>query len=181
MDVQVRAQARFQRIAPKKVRLVIDVIRKTGVEQAQQQLSLLPKRAASIVRKVLDSAVANAEHNLKLARKDLVVKEAFVDGGPTIKRWRPRAFGRAAMLRKRTSHITVVLSLRPGAAKPGTKSASADDVAGKQKDEKPEQKKRAPRATALPIQQKSGHSKHVSGSSRPTGATKQSVLPQKKG
>jgi|SaaInlStandDraft_6_1057023.scaffolds.fasta_scaffold117990_1 large subunit ribosomal protein L22 len=108
--MQVKATAKFIRISPRKTRLVVGLIRNLNVEIAQEQLKAMPKAASDDVLKVLNSAIANAIHNKKAKKEDLVVSEAFVDGGPTLKRWRARAFGRAAQIRKRTSHITVVVS-----------------------------------------------------------------------
>ena len=106
---EVKAQAKFQRISPRKVRLVVGMLGKMNIEDARNQLKVLPNKAAYIVLKVLNSAVANAENNNKLKLSDLIVKLAYVDQGPTLKRFRPRAFGRAAAIRKRTSHITIVV------------------------------------------------------------------------
>lgn len=108
--MEVQAQAKFIRQSPRKVRLVVDLIKGLSVEAAKDQLAVLPKRAAVTVLKLLNSAAANAKHNKQLEAENLYVARAFVDQGPTIKRFRPRAFGRAGAIRKRTSHITIVLS-----------------------------------------------------------------------
>ena len=108
--METRAKAKFIRISPRKARLVADLIRGLPLSAARQQLQILPKRAAALALKVLNSAVANAEHNAQARADSLFIAKAFVDQGPTLKRMRPRAFGRAATIRKRTSHITVVLS-----------------------------------------------------------------------
>ncbi|SIT87688.1 50S ribosomal protein L22 [Edaphobacillus lindanitolerans] len=107
---QAKAIARTVRIAPRKVRLVVDLIRGKQVGEAVAILKLTPKAASPVVEKVLKSAVANAEHNYDLDINNLVVSEVFVDEGPTLKRFRPRAQGRASKINKRTSHITVVVS-----------------------------------------------------------------------
>ena len=107
---QAKAIARTVRIAPRKVRLVVDLIRGKQVGEAVAILNLTPKAASPVVEKVLKSAVANAEHNYDLDINNLVVSEVFVDEGPTLKRFRPRAMGRASAINKRTSHITVVVS-----------------------------------------------------------------------
>ncbi|GGA44385.1 50S ribosomal protein L22 [Psychrobacillus lasiicapitis] len=107
---QAKAIARTVRIAPRKVRLVVDLIRGKQVGEAVAILQLTPKTASPVVEKVLKSAVANAEHNYDLDINNLVVSEIFVDEGPTLKRFRPRAQGRASAINKRTSHITVVVS-----------------------------------------------------------------------
>ncbi len=117
MDIQ--AKLRYLRMSPRKVRLVADVIRGLPAREAEVRLSFLPKAAALPVRKLLASAVANAEHNFKLAADTLRVKTILVDGGPVLKRYRPRAMGRAAEIKKRTSHIILVLTdeARPPKAK----------------------------------------------------------------
>lgn len=110
--MKVRAQARFIRQSPLKVRRVLDLIRGLGVEEAEQVLNFTSRSAAEPIRKVLRSAVANAEHNHALDADELVVAEAYADEGPTLRRYRPRARGRATRIRKRTSHITVVVAER---------------------------------------------------------------------
>ena len=107
---QAKAIAKTVRIAPRKVRLVVDLIRGKQIGEAVAILQLTPKAASPVVEKVLKSAVANAEHNYDLDINNLVVSEIFVDEGPTLKRFRPRAQGRASAINKRTSHITVVVS-----------------------------------------------------------------------
>ena len=107
---QAKAIARTVRIAPRKVRLVVDLIRGKKVGEAVAILRLTPKAASPVVEKVLKSAIANAEHNYEMDVENLVVSEVFVDEGPTMKRFRPRAQGRASAINKRTSHITLVVS-----------------------------------------------------------------------
>jgi len=108
--MQAKAVARTVRIAPRKARLVVDLIRGKQVGEAVAILNLTPKAASPIVEKVLKSAMANAEHNYEMDVNNLAVTKAFVDEGPTLKRFRPRAMGRASQINKRTSHITIVLS-----------------------------------------------------------------------
>ncbi len=108
--MKVHAKAKFIRQSPYKVRRVLDLVRGLPVEEARHVLDLTDRRAAGYVRKVLDSAVANAEHNFALDADELFVSETYADEGPTLKRWRPRARGRATRINKRTSHITVVVS-----------------------------------------------------------------------
>ena len=108
--MQAKAVARTVRIAPRKVRLVVDLIRGKQVGEAVAILNLTPKAASPVVEKVLKSAIANAEHNYDMDSNNLVVTEAYVNEGPTLKRFRPRAQGRASQILKRTSHITVVVS-----------------------------------------------------------------------
>ena len=108
-DTRPRAQARYVRISPRKVKIVIDQIRGKGVDEATAILMMTPKAASEPVGKVLKSAVANAENNQGLSRDTLFVAEVYADQGPTLKRFRPRAQGRATRIRKRTSHITIIL------------------------------------------------------------------------
>ena len=107
---QAKATARTVRIAPRKVRLVVDLIRGKKIGEAVAILNLTPRAASPIVEKVLKSAIANAEHNYEMDVENLIVSEIFVDEGPTLKRFRPRAQGRASAINKRTSHITVVVA-----------------------------------------------------------------------
>ncbi len=108
--MRTHAKARFIRQSPYKVRRVLDLVRGLPVNEARVVLEHTNRRAAAPVRKCLDSAVANAEHNLAVDPEELVVLEAYADEGPTLKRWRPRARGRATRIRKRTSHITIVVA-----------------------------------------------------------------------
>ncbi|MGN8647829.1 50S ribosomal protein L22 [Gracilibacillus sp. HCP3S3_G5_1] len=108
--MQAKAVAKSVRIAPRKVRLVIDLIRGKEVGEAIAILKHTQRGASPVVEKLLNSAIANAEHNYELNPDNLVVSEAFVNEGVTLKRFRPRAQGRATQINKRTSHITVVLS-----------------------------------------------------------------------
>jgi len=110
--VVVRAKARYVRCAPRKARLVIDHIRGQSVADARATLTHTPRHAARDVLKLLDSCVANAENNHELLADELVIHQAFVDEGPTIKRYRPRAMGRATRILKRTSHMTIALTPR---------------------------------------------------------------------
>ena len=107
---QAKATARTIRIAPRKVRLVVDLIRGKKIGEAMAVLRLTPKAASPVVEKVLNSAVANAEHNYEMDVENLIVSEVYVDEGPTMKRFRPRAQGRASAINKRTSHITIVVT-----------------------------------------------------------------------
>ena len=119
--MEAKAQVRFVRVTPQKARRVIDTIRGKGASDAITQLRFAPQAAAEPVRKLVESAIANARVKADLASErfdegDLVIAEAFVDEGPTLKRFRPRAQGRASQVLKRTSHITVIVA--------------ADDTAG---------------------------------------------------
>jgi len=107
-----RATARYVRIAPRKVRIVVDQIRGKGAEEALSVLMFTPKAASPEVAKVLKSAIANAEQNFEMDRGRLFVAEAFVDEGPTLKRGHPRYRGQFFQILKRTSHITIILKER---------------------------------------------------------------------
>jgi large subunit ribosomal protein L22 len=117
--MEARAQARFVRVTPRKARRVVDLIRGLPASQAQSVLRFAPQAASEPVYKVLSSAMANAEHNFKLDRETLIVSRAWVDEGPTLKRFRPRAQGRAYRINKRTSHITVIVEARPDGSAQG--------------------------------------------------------------
>ena len=108
-----KAVARYVRVSPYKVREVLDLVRGHHVERAQEILRFCERDAATTVAKVLGSAVANAEHNENVVGDELFVSACFADEGPTLKRWRPRARGRATRIRKRTCHITVIVSRLP--------------------------------------------------------------------
>lgn len=108
--MQAKAVAKTVRIAPRKARLVIDLIRGKQVGEALSILKFTPKAASPVIEKVLNSAIANAEHNYDMDANDLFVEKAYVDEGPTLKRFRPRTMGRASQINKRTSHITIVVS-----------------------------------------------------------------------
>ena len=108
--MQAKAVARTVRIAPRKARLVLDLIRGKQVGEAVAILNLTPKAASPVIEKVLKSAIANAEHNYDMDVNSRVVSEAYANEGPTLKRFRPRAMGRASAINKRTSHITIVVS-----------------------------------------------------------------------
>ena len=107
--MEVRSKLKFVRISPRKARKAVDLIRGKYVEEASNILMLSPRKSARIVRKALDSAIANANANYSIDVDNLYVKRAFVDEGATMKRFMPRAMGRATQILKRTSHITIVL------------------------------------------------------------------------
>ena len=136
---EVRAEAKWVRLSPRKARLVADHIRGRSVPEARTVLAFTPRVAARELEKVLRSAVANAEANHNLVGDELLVSAAYVDVGPTIKRWRARARGRVARIRKPTCHITIKLAEDPRAQRPAPPPP------------KPEEKpKRAPRKQAEP-------------------------------
>jgi ribosomal protein L22 len=108
--VLVHAKARYVRTSPRKARLVCDHIRGKDVTEARAILAYTPRGAAKAWIKLLESAVANAEHNHELVGDELRIAAVYADAGPTLKRFRPRAMGRATRIRKRTSHLTIALT-----------------------------------------------------------------------
>ena len=108
--MEVRAKAKHIKISPKKVRLVVNIIRGLEAVKAMDQLKFINKLAVKPIEKLLVSAIANAENNFELAKDNLYIKKISVDEGPTLHRWKPRARGRATPIRKRTSHIDLVLA-----------------------------------------------------------------------
>jgi large subunit ribosomal protein L22 len=107
--MEVRATARYVRIPPQKIRLIMDEVRGRKVEEALRWLSFSPQKGARLLKKLVDSAVANAEANKEIDVDTLFIKKIFADDGPTLKRFRPRAMGRATRIKKRMSHLTVIL------------------------------------------------------------------------
>ncbi|NLK51270.1 MAG: 50S ribosomal protein L22 [Syntrophomonadaceae bacterium] len=107
--MEARAIARYIRVSPRKARHVVDLIRGKQVNEALAILQFVPSTATEAVRKALRSAIANAENNLELLADDLYVQRIWVDQGPTLKRMKPRGLGRGDLMRRRTSHITVVV------------------------------------------------------------------------
>ena len=107
--MEVKAFARYIRMTPRKVRLIIDMIRGKRVLEAETILKFTPRLAAKPVLKLLKSAAANGKNNFKLDEANLFIKKITADQGPMLKRFRPRAFGRAGMIKKRMSHITIIL------------------------------------------------------------------------
>jgi large subunit ribosomal protein L22 len=126
------ARARYVRVTPMKARRVVDLIRGRNAEEALAVLQFAPQAASEPVGKVLASAMANAENNQELDRETLFVAHAYVDEGPTLKRFRPRAQGRAYRINKRTSHITVEVESRPVArsAARGTRRGGRSSAKG---------------------------------------------------
>jgi large subunit ribosomal protein L22 len=145
----VRAEARYVRTAPRKAQLVTEQIRGRPVPEARTILAFMTRDAARDVEKVLSSAVANAEANHNLDADELYVSVATVGAGPTLKRWRARARGRVARIKKRTCHITIALALPEGGVIPAPRPAPAPapEPAAEEEEAKP---KRAPRKKAGP-------------------------------
>ncbi|CAB4930266.1 unannotated protein [freshwater metagenome] len=124
------ASARYVRITPMKARRVVDMVRGLQVDEALTLLQFAPQAASETVYKVLESAVANAETTEGLNRADLVLSVAMVDEGPTMKRWRPRAQGRATRINKRTSHITLAVQPADALTAPGKKARASKNGKG---------------------------------------------------
>jgi len=107
--MEVKAAAKYVRISPQKIRLLMNQVRGKKVDEAIQVLTFAPQKGSAILKKLINSAVANAGNNAGLDIDSLYIKRLYGDEGPTLKRWRPRAQGRATRIRKRTSHLTVIL------------------------------------------------------------------------
>jgi large subunit ribosomal protein L22 len=139
--MQVKATARYVRVAPNKARQVVAHIRGLGVDEARRVLQFSPKDVAEQILKTLNSAAANAEHNDDLDVDDLFVEAVTVDEGPTLKRYQPRAMGRAYRIRKRTSHITITLGVKElatvgaSAPKAGKPAKAAKQTSGSSRPE----------------------------------------------
>ena len=125
-----RAVARYVRISPYKVRQVLDLIRGYDAERAQEILKFCERDAAIVVGKLLASAIANAEHDHAMVADELFVSACYADEGPTLKRWRPRARGRATRIRKRTCHITLLVSRLPDRELQERRARRAQGVTG---------------------------------------------------
>ena len=126
-----RAQARYVRMSPYKARVVLDIIRGLEVAAAEDVLINTERSAADVILKTMQSAVANAGHNDSIPPEELFVSACYADEGPTLKRWRPRASGRATRIRKRTCHITIIVSRLEGAALDRLRERQAGDYTGK--------------------------------------------------
>ena len=157
------------RVTPQKARRVVDLIRGMEAAEAQTLLRFAPQAASEPIGKVLDSAIANATNNLNLDPSTLVISQAYIDEGPTMKRFRPRAQGRAFRIRKRTSHITVVVESRSGVH---------GDVAPKKATSA---KKRAPRTETVQSGPTHAHSKASKSTARSAVSASKSNTREKKG
>ncbi|MBI4942620.1 MULTISPECIES: 50S ribosomal protein L22 [unclassified Kineosporia] len=134
--MEAKAQARYVRVTPMKARRVVDLIRGRDAQQALAVLEFAPQAASETVRKVVQSAIANARVKADKAsepfdERELFVSAAYVDEGPTLKRFRPRAQGRAYRINKRTSHITVVVAPRPAKSGAGASPAAKSSTKGR--------------------------------------------------
>lgn len=154
--MEIKAKLNHLHIAPRKVRLIADVIRGMPLAEAERELEYRIKRSSPLLLKLLRSATANAAHNFHIGKDSLVVKSIRVDPGPVATKYRPRAFGRAAAIRRRTSHVSLVLeanvdgvvqSHRPRPAEPTVRDATAEDfrgdLSGRTGVEKPEERNAA--------------------------------------
>ena len=188
--MEARAQARYVRVTPMKARRVIDLIRGMQAGDAQDVLRFAPQAASEPVGKVLASAIANATNNHGMQARDLVIAQAFVDEGPTLKRIRPRAQGRAYRVGKRTSHITVIVSdgvvieqdVRPAKAKAATPPAPKTDeepaeksAAKKTTEKKSTAKKTSEKSTAKKTTEKSTAKKTTTKKSTKKSTAKKST------
>ncbi len=145
---RVRAQARYVRGSARKARVVLEHIRGKSVSQARATLQFTPRAAAREILSVLESAAANAEANHELEPNELRIEEAYADEGPTLKRWQPRARGRAMRIRKRTCHLTVVLRHDPSLAEVSPKSGGRRGAAAKATIEATQRARRTGKAVA---------------------------------
>ncbi|MCD6500528.1 50S ribosomal protein L22 [bacterium] len=142
--MEVKAKLNYLRIAPRKMRLLADLIRGKRVVQARTILDFTLKRGCRPLKKLLESAIANAKNNFQLEEKDLWISEIRVDEGPKLKRWRARARGRAAEIQKKTSHITLVLfgeKKKPKIAKVKKERGEKEEVLREKAKPKPEVQK----------------------------------------
>ncbi len=140
----ITAKLRYLRISPRKVRLVADLIKGLSVIEAERQLKFLTKKSTKPVLKLLGSAVANAKNKANLVKENLYISNVIIENGPTLKRWRPRAMGRAAPIMKRTSHITLILDEREASVSQKAKEVEPEiakpekPLVEKEKKKKPE-------------------------------------------
>ena len=172
--MEFKATLKNLRISARKVRLVTDAVRGKTVSEALVVLEELDKKSAVPVAKLIKSAAANAAHTENVLQAQLKVDQIFVGEGPTLKRFRPRAFGRAFMIRKRTSHVTVVLSLTEAAAKRSTKKTE-DKAADKTEETKKVAKKPAAKKTTSAKKTTKKASSTTKTSSRTTKKTSSST------
>jgi large subunit ribosomal protein L22 len=177
------ATAKYIRMSPTKARQVVDLIRGRHVEDARRVLRFTSRAASTPVGKVLESAIANAEHNGALPADELMVARAWVDEGPTLRRFRPRALGRATRIRKRTCHVSVVVA-RPEeeheeAETPTRKRPTRRPGAGKPDESKPERKKTTRKSTAKSTAKKSTAKKKSTRKSTSKGTTTKKTTTEK--
>lgn len=162
----VEAKLKYLRQSPRKVRLAANVIRGLDVEVAQEKLRFINKKAAAAILRLLDSSIANAENNFELKKNNLIIKEIKVNEGSTLKRWMPRAFGRASAINKRTSHINIILEEKIPTLKKedkkeeykmDTKVVKSLDELDNKEDKKGDDNKEEPAEVPKAIQEKHRH------------------------
>ncbi len=134
--MEIKAKAKYIRISPKKLRLLADLVRGLPVDQALTELEFSGKLTRRPLTKLINSAVSNAQENFKLQKDNLYLKEIKIDDGPILRRWRPRAFGRATMIRKRSSHISLVLDEKVPTVRPAEPRKSPTKQVKLDKDKK---------------------------------------------
>lgn len=166
---EVSATLRNLQMSPRKVRLVADLIRGASVKEAQTQLQFSAKGASKPVLKLLNSAIANADHNFNLDTSSLRIKTILVNEGPVLKRFMPRAFGRATTIRKRMSHVKIVLEGEEGTA-PATKKKAEKKEDKKETAKRPEKKQ--PKATKKEKEVKADSKKPKTSNPRAEGRQK---------
>ncbi|MCK5211574.1 50S ribosomal protein L22 [Candidatus Parcubacteria bacterium] len=125
--MEIKAKAKYVRMSPRKMRAVADAIRGLSILKAKDQLTFINKLAVRPVSKLIASAIASAEHNFEIEEKNLYIKEIRVNEGPTLKRWKPRARGRATPIRKRTSHVDLILAELVESGKKGPKKQKIEE------------------------------------------------------
>jgi large subunit ribosomal protein L22 len=173
---QVRAEARYVRTAPRKAQLVTEQIRGRTVPEARTILAFMTRDAARDVERVLSSAVANAEANHNLDGDDLYVSVAVVGAGPTLKRWRARARGRVARIKKRTCHITIALALPEGGVIPAPRPAPAPAPAAEPPAEEEAKPERTPARTKA--EEKSAAEEAPAAEEKPKTRRKRATKPK---
>lgn len=160
--MQVQAKARGVRISPRKVRLVVNLVRGMSAKTALDQLRFMKKGAATPVYKLIHSAVANAVHNFGIDPNTLVIKSITADDGPTLHRFMPRAMGRATPLRKRSTHIAVILDGADSETKPKAKEVAVEAVSESKKTTKTAKKADQPKKKPVQRQKKASETKKTS-------------------
>jgi large subunit ribosomal protein L22 len=141
--MEVKAKLKHLKISPRKARLVVDIVRGMEVEKALDQLKFVNKKATKPIEKLIKSCISNAEHNFELEKNNLFIKEIKIDEGPTLHRWMPRAFGRATPIRKRTSHVNLVLAeIKDGGEKKAKKQKIDEPVKLGEMQKEPFEKKK---------------------------------------
>lgn len=173
----MKATLKQYRQSPRKVRLVADLIRGKTAEQALLELSYTQKRATEALHKLLSSAIANAEKNDDADRASLIVKEITVNEGPTLRRHRPRARGRASRINKRTSHITIILSTQESSS--SKQKAQSEKVETEKKEEKPAKKKQTAKKESTTTPKKKASTKKKPVQKKTKKATNKSEVKTK--